>query len=149
MPAHETFDGDPTSTYHYRDEEQTPATARTRVAAAGNQLVLAELALRRTRDEEVAAAHEYESAFRQLLLARSTPKAGRGSGSVTVSERDAWINERLADLVLRVEVTKAATAAAVAHYKRVDTQCSLAQSLLSSIDKATARGLAHTDGIGS
>ena len=141
MAATENFDGDPADEYRYDDSLETPATARARVARAGNRLVQAELALREARDREVEAEQAYESGRRQLMFSHSCPKTGRGEGLVTVSERDAWIDERLQEEILARELTRVAREAAFQHYKRVDTQASLAQSILNSIDKAFMIGM--------
>lgn len=141
----ENFDGDPSDDYAYDDSQETPATARARVARAGNRLVQAELALKRARDAEVDLELEYEKQRRQLMFSTAAPKVGRGEGFVTVSERDGWLDSRLADLIQAKELARVARETAQQHYRRVDSQASLAQSILNSIDKAFAIGIRNVD----
>jgi hypothetical protein len=120
------------------EEFETPVTARNRVRSVGSDLVRAEQDLKRARDAEVNAKHEYESAKRKAALSAEAPKVERGGA--TVAEREAWVADRCDRLEFAFLVAEANRQAAVDHYRTLDTQAMLAQAILKSIDRAFSLG---------
>ena len=120
------------------EENETPVTARNRIRAVGTQLVQAEQSLKRARDAEVQAKHDYESAERRAALSPEAPRVVRGG--TTVAEREAWVGERCEAQRFAYQVAEANRLAAMDHYRTLDTQAMLAQSILRSIDRAFSMG---------
>src|SRR6187551_2041634 len=65
--------------------------------------------LKVVRDEEVAAEQEYQSARRRAFFREECPVVVRGG--VTTAERDAWVDEQVADREQKWKLAKAATQA--------------------------------------
>ena len=110
------------------DEALTPPEAERYLKQVNNELARAQIALRRLRYEELRVKKEYTEARTALLFSPECPQAGRGEGQVTVAERDAWIDARIACHwqyeSLQVQVTNASE-----YLRTVGKQVSIAQSL--------------------
>ena len=130
------------------EEFETPVTARDRCRKFGNELVAAELELKRARQTETDAeiAHgrakaAYELGKYQAFLSPEAPTVARGES--TVAEKEAWCEIRCK--ALREEMLNAWAVwkagqtlreSAKEHYDRCETTANLAQSILRSIDRA-------------
>lgn len=72
------------------------------------------------RNDEVEAEAAYLSARRRMFFNADCPVVVRGG--VTVADRDAWVDEQVADLEQKWKLAKAATQAAKDHLDTVRAQ---------------------------
>ena len=77
-------------------EPLTPVDIERRLRGLLNDLTRAQAALAQARDIEVNAKHELGRARRRALLSGKAPKVARGG--YTTAERDAWVDQEVADL---------------------------------------------------
>ncbi len=110
------------------EEHETPVTGRNRVRVVGSGLVAAELELKKARDKEVNAKHEYEKAERAASLSPNAPQVTRGG--VTAAERAAWVAYQVDVLEFEFRVAEANRLAAQTNYATWNTQAMLAQAIL-------------------
>ncbi|MGI5274676.1 hypothetical protein ACQEUU_36965 [Nonomuraea sp. CA-218870] len=110
------------------DAALTPPEAERYLKQVSNELARAQVSLRRLRYEELRLKKQYTEARTELLFSEDCPQAGRGEGQVTVAERDAWIDARIACHwqyeSLQVQVKNAED-----YLRTVGKQVSIAQSL--------------------
>lgn len=116
------------------DHALTPVAAEKRLVQLDNAMTQAELALRRARDTEVAKKHEYEAAKRRAFLSAECPKPARGS--LTVADRDVWVDDRCADEQRAYDIAVAAREGALDHHRTVRDQAMVAMALLRSVTTA-------------
>ncbi|MEV1013718.1 hypothetical protein AB0I89_23495 [Micromonospora sp. NPDC049801] len=76
--------------------------------------------LKDLRNAEVEAKKEYEAARRRLMLSGECPRVERGGH--TVADRDAWVDERCADLRSAYEVASAARETASDQLRTLNSQ---------------------------
>lgn len=76
-------------------EPLTPVEAERQIRWVQNHLTRAQADLRDARDEEVAAKHIYERAYRKVILSGDCPRVTRDG--YTAAERDAWVADRCAE----------------------------------------------------
>ena len=119
-----------TSPYRGHDP-QTPPGAEAALASYVDALEHARKALADTRNAEVDARASRDAAKRRAILSPECPKVRRDQ--CTVAERDAWVEDRIADEDLAYEIAKAARQAAGDHLHTLGKQGSLAQSLSKSV----------------
>lgn len=116
------------------DHALTPVAAEKRLLALDTAMTQAELALRRARDDEVTAKHEYEAARRQAGFHKDCPLVARGAA--TVDMRKQWIGDRCADQQRAYDLKTAAREAAQDHHRTVRDQAMIAMALLRSVTTA-------------
>ena len=145
-------DADSAGTWDPDELHETPVTARARVKRVANSLIVAELDLKRRREDELhaelardAAADALEVAATLAMLNDDAPKVERNGA--TVAEKQAWVErkvrpqqELLKDAVVRLKGAKMLTEGARRHYDRLNTQIMAAQAVLKSIDRAMSIG---------
>ena len=124
-----------TSPYRGHDP-QTPPGTEAALASYSNALDTARLALAAARDAEVDAKHKRDTAKRRALLSPECPKAAGPGRTCTVAERDAWVEDRIADEDLAYELARVARRAAADHLSTPGKQGSLAQSLSRSVGES-------------
>lgn len=98
------------------------------------QLYAAEKALADCRDSEVNAELHYPSEHRKALLSDECPKVSRGG--VTVTERDAWVEERCADAFSSFRLWQVRAQAAQDHVRITRDVASTVQSIASLVRQA-------------
>jgi len=77
-------------------EPLTPLAVEAKLRQLVTDLSRAQIVLREARDAEVDARHEHDRAHRRALLSEKSPKVTRGG--YTTADRDAWVDEQVADL---------------------------------------------------
>jgi uncharacterized protein len=112
----------------------TPVMAERRLHWLDNEMTRAELALRKARDDEVAAKHEYEAARRRAGFDKDCPRVARGAA--TVDERKQWIDDQCAKEQRAYDLKVAAREAAQDHHRTVRDQAMIAMALLRSVSTA-------------
>ena len=112
-------------------DPQTPPGAEAALASYTVALEEARKELARLRNLEVEAKATRDAAKRRALLSGECPKVRRDH--CTVAERDAWVEDRIAEDDLAYELAKAARQAAGDHLHTLGKQGSLAQSLSRSV----------------
>ena len=112
----------------------TPVAAERRLLQLDTAMTQAELALRRARDEEVAAKHDYEAARRRAGFDKDCPRVARGAA--TVDERKQWIDDQCANQQRAYDLKVAAREAALDHHRTVRDQAMVAMALLRSVTTA-------------
>jgi hypothetical protein len=116
------------------DHALTPVAAERRLVALDTEMTKAELALRRARDAEVAAKHDYEAARRRAGFDKDCPRVERGGA--TVDMRKQWIEDKCADEGRAYDIAVAAREAAQDHHRTVRDQAMVAMALLRSVSVA-------------
>jgi len=102
-----------------------------RLHSVHQDMAAAQRALRQARDHEVEAIESYRMATARAVLDPDCPRPKRGENGVTVADRDAWVDVKVAD-------ARAAAAGAEAYRKAAEDalrvsrdQASVVQSLAS------------------
>lgn len=85
--------------------------------------------LARARREEVEAAEALTMARARAVLSPDCPTPKRGENGVTVADRDAWVDEQIADARFKAAVAEAARKAAEDHLRVTRDQASTVQSM--------------------
>ena len=116
------------------DHALTPVAAERRLLQLDTAMTQAELALRRARDEEVEAKHDYEAARRRAGFDKDCPRVARGAA--TVDERKQWIDDQCANQQRAYDLKVAAREAALDHHRTVRDQAMVAMALLRSVTTA-------------
>jgi len=116
------------------DHALTPVAAERRLLQLDTAMTQAELALRRARDDEVAAKHDYEAARRRAGFDKECPRVARGAA--TVDERKQWIDDQCANQQRAYDLKVAAREAALDHHRTVRDQAMVAMALLRSVTTA-------------
>lgn len=78
-----------------QQEPLTPVQIEAMLRSCITRLTQAESGLRRARDVETDAEIKYRHAQYRAQLDPKGPTVGRGSGDVTVAERDAWVAQQV------------------------------------------------------
>lgn len=114
-------------------DPQTPPGAEAALQTFSDALEAGRLALAAARDAEVVAKAAFRKAKRKLLLSPECPKAAGPNRTCTVAERDAWVEDQVADEELAYELAKTARVEANEHLKTLREQGSLQQSISKSV----------------
>jgi hypothetical protein len=112
------------------DSQLTPVEVETRLRALVNSLSAVggpNGSLAQARDAEVQARHVYKAAFRRWMLSAECPRVERNGW--TTSARDAWVEDKTADLEFAWCLATAAREAAQDHLRTLRDQASLVQSI--------------------
>lgn len=112
----------------------TPVAAERRLVWLDSEMTRAELALRRARDDEVSAKHDYEAARRRAGFDKDCPRVARGAA--TVDERKQWIDDQCANQQRAYDLKVAAREGALDHHRTVRDQAMVAMALLRSVSVA-------------
>jgi len=112
----------------------TPVAAERRLVWLDSEMTRAELFLRRARDDEVSAKHDYEAARRQAGFSKDCPRVARGAA--TVDERKQWIDDQCANQQRTYDLKVAAREGALDHHRTVRDQAMIAMALLRSVSVA-------------
>lgn len=121
-----------TSPYRGQDPE-TPPGAEAALLEFSEALEAARQALKAARDAEVTAKDTFRAAKRKALLSPECPKAAGPNRTCTVAERDAWVDDQVANEEFEYELAKTARVEASEHLRTLSTQGSLAQTLSKSV----------------
>jgi hypothetical protein len=121
-----------TSPYQGHDP-QTPPGAEAALQTFSDALEAGRLKLVAARDAEVVAKDAYRKAKRKALLSAECPKAAGPNRTCTVAERDAWVEDQVADEELVYELAKTARVEANEHLKTLREQGSIQQSISKSV----------------
>lgn len=108
-------------------EPLSPQDIEHKLRWLSSALTTAQKALAEARDAEVKARHELGRARRRMLLSGDCPKVTRNG--YTSAERDAWVDERVADLQWAHDVAEAAREAAQDHLRVLRDQAEITRSL--------------------
>lgn len=117
-------------------QPQTPVSAELALQQFSDALDEARLSLAKARNAEVDAKHAFEKAKRRATLSEACPKVRRGrdgEASVTVAERDAWVEEKVSGERLVYDLATAARQAAADHLRTLRDQGSIQQSISRSV----------------
>lgn len=118
-----------------------PVQVEEKLVACVRDLYGAEKALADARDDEVGAEIEYQGKRRRLLLSDECPKVSRGS--VTVADRDAWVDNELDAEWMEYRLATVKCQAAQDHVRTVRDVTSTVQSIASLVRQAfSAAGVA-------
>lgn len=117
-------------------EPLTPLAIEKRLRWISNEMTRAQQALRETRDDEVAAKHQFEREYRYAMLSGESPKVARGG--YTTAERDAWVEDRCAPAKEAYEIAEMRRKAAEDHLRTLFQQATLAAVLAKSVHQAYA-----------
>lgn len=117
-----------------RFEPLTPVEVERQIRWIANQLTRVQADLRDARDEEVHAKHTFEREHRRALLSGDCPKVARGG--YTTAERDAWVDERCAQVREAYELAEVKRKAAEEHLRTLYQQGTLAATLAKSVGQA-------------
>jgi hypothetical protein len=111
-----------------------PVQVEQKLVQSVRELYAAEKDLAEARDAEVEAEIAYQSSRRRLLLSDACPKVSRGS--VTVADRDAWVDNECADEWMSYRLTQVKCQAAQDHVRTVRDVASTVQSIASLVRQA-------------
>ena len=115
-------------------ETLTPVDIERRLRSLVNDLTRAQLALAQARDIEVDAKHALGRARRRALLSDKAPKVSRGGA--TTAERDAWVDDQVADLYFAYDKATVARESAQDHLRVLRDQAEIVRSLGASVRQA-------------
>lgn len=85
--------------------------------------------LAKARREQVDADEALRMARARAVLSDECPRPKRGENGVTVADRDAWVDQQVADLRFAAAVAEASCEAAKDHLRVTRDQASTVQSL--------------------
>ena len=91
----------------------------------------AQAALAQARDLEVDAKHAHDRARRRAMPSGKAPRVARDG--FTVAERDAWLDEQVADLRFDYDKAVVVRESAQDHLRTLFVQCELVRSLGTSV----------------
>lgn len=111
-----------------------PVQVEQKLRQSVTDLTNAEKALAEARDAETNAELAYRSYYRKAVLSEECPKVTRGG--VTVSERDAWVEERCAQWWEHYRLSQTRCQAAQDHVRTVRDVASTVQSIASLVRQA-------------
>jgi len=112
----------------------TPVMIEGKLRSLINDLGRARTVLAQARDNEVDAKHAYARARRKALLSEKSPKVTRGG--YTTAERDAWVDEEVADLAFAYDKAVVVREAAADHLRTLRDQAEIARTLAASVRQA-------------
>ncbi|MCC5574561.1 hypothetical protein IMZ11_02760 [Microtetraspora sp. AC03309] len=111
------------------DAVLTPADTDRFLKRLNNELVRAQMDIRRARKQKADCDEAYQRKRLPLLMSEECPDVGRGAGQVTVEERDAWINSQIYGEYTALRNAKDAMEDAVGYGWLVKDQIRVMQSL--------------------
>jgi hypothetical protein len=114
-------------------DPQTPPGAEAMLQTLFSEMEAARRELARRRNAEVAASHKLKAARRRALLSPQCPKAAGTGRTCTVAERDAWVEDQVADEDLAHDLAVTARQAAADHLSTLGKQGSIQQSISRSV----------------
>lgn len=85
--------------------------------------------LAKARDAEVSAKERLRLAMAHAVLSAECPRPKRGENGVTVADRDAWVDQTVAQERMEAEVAEAHRKAAEDHLRVTRDQASTVQSM--------------------
>jgi multidrug efflux pump subunit AcrA (membrane-fusion protein) len=115
-------------------EPLTPVAIEAKLRHLVGELTRAQSALAQARDLEVDAKHEHDRARRRALLSEKSPKVTRGG--YTTAERDAWVDEQVADLRFKYDRAIVTRESAQDHLRVLRDQAEIVRSLGASVRQA-------------
>jgi hypothetical protein len=116
------------------DGSLTPLDVEAKLRSLVNDLTDAQIVLRKARDGEVDARHEYDRAKRRALLSEKSPRVTRGG--YTVAEQSAWVDEQCADLKFTADKATVIREAAQDRLRVLLAQAEIVRSLGASVRQA-------------
>jgi hypothetical protein len=122
-------------------EPLTPVQVERRLRGLVTALSRAKADLEQARNAEVDAKHAYQSARRRALLSGDCPKVTRGG--YTTAERDAWVEEQVADLEKAFDLAEVKRKTAEDHLRTVRDQAVVVATLAKSVNTAYQMAGAH------
>ena len=122
-------------------EPLTPVGVERLVRSIATSMTQAQKDLRESRDDEVAAKHQFEREHRKFLLDPSRPKVARGE--FTTAELAAWVDEQCAPAREAYEIAEMRRKAAEDHLRTLFQQGTLAAVLAKSVHQAYATSGVH------
>lgn len=115
-------------------EPLTPVDIERKLRQLVTDLARAQSALAQARDIEVDKKHDLNRARRRALLSEKSPKVTRGG--YTTAERDAWVDDQVADLQLAYDKAVIARESAQDHLRVLRDQAEIVRSLGASVRQA-------------
>jgi hypothetical protein len=115
-------------------EPLTPVDIERRLKALLNDLTRAQASLAQARDIEVDRKHDYERERRRAILSEKSPKVTRGG--YTTADRDAWVDDQVADLRLAYDRAVVTRESAQDHLRVLRDQAEIVRSLGASVRQA-------------
>jgi len=115
-------------------EPLTPLAVESRLRQLVTELSRAQAALAQARDLEVDAKHEHDRARRRAILSDKSPKVSRGG--YTTADRDAWVDEQVADLKFSSDKATVVREAAQDRLRVLLAQAEIVRSLGASVRTA-------------
>lgn len=115
-------------------EPLTPAAIEAKLRWLVSELTRAQQTLARARDAEVDAKHALHAARRRALLSGECPKVSRNGW--TTSERNAWVDDRVAELQLAYDRSVIVRESAQDHLRVLRDQAEIVRSLGASVRQA-------------
>ena len=115
-------------------EPLTPLAVEAKLRWLVSELTRAQEALRKARDDEVDARHEYDRARRRALLSDKSPRVTRGG--YTVAEQAAWVDEQCEDLKFAADKATVTREAAQDRLRVLLAQAEVVRSLGASVRQA-------------
>lgn len=116
------------------DDLTTPVGVESRMRGLVTDLTRAQQWLAKMRDAEVDAKHAYEAAKRRAMFSPHCPKVARGG--YTTADRDAWVDEQVADQRHQYDLAVAKREAAQDHLRVTRDQAMIVMALANSIRAA-------------
>lgn len=105
----------------------TPVEIESKLRQLYNDLGRAQQSLAQARDLEVDAKHAHDRARRRAVLSEKSPKVTRGG--YTAADRDAWVDEQVADLRFAYDKATVVRETAQDHLRTVRDQTEIVRSL--------------------
>jgi hypothetical protein len=118
-----------------------PVQVEQKLRQCVTDLYAAEKQLAEARDAETNAELAYRRYHRQALLSDDCPKVTRGG--CTVTERDAWVEEKCAQWFEHYRMAQTRSQAAQDHVRTVRDVASAVQSIASLVRQAYSMGGAN------
>jgi hypothetical protein len=115
-------------------EPLTPLSVEQKLRQLVNDLARAQVVLREARDAEVEAKHAHDRARRRALLSEKSPRVTRGG--YTTAERDAWVDDQVADLRFDYDRAAVVREAAQDRLRVLLAQAEIVRSLGASVRQA-------------
>jgi hypothetical protein len=119
-----------------RRHPMTPVEAEMRLREIDDALDGVVDAVKTARDIEVGKYDEVKRARRKAILSAQCPKVSRNG--ITTAERDAWVEDQVADLQFAYELATAAREYAVDQMFKVKDQAGIVGKISSLVQQAYA-----------
>lgn len=107
-----------------------------------NELARVQKELAKARDDEVLVRQAWQSKRRRALMSDRCPRTGRGEGTVTVAERDAWVDMQCEEEEQVFQLAEVKRESAQDHLRVLRDQAVLVSALAKSVQ--ISMGLAGT-----